>query len=293
MGSTEFQQIASASGKNMAIPSYVCPDCKAPLEHLYCPRCRYEFPCVDGVPRLLSKDPRFERTEAIAGTYDSIYAVQSRVWENQGRTPEFLRYFSSLLEQFPATRFLEIGCGEGFLLATRKTGEKFAVDLSVEAIRKARTRAEAHFSLALAERLPFPADHFDLITSVGVMDHFLDTEEALREIRRILKPGGRYVNLTHVDLTFWDRLARRFSEFLFPRPRLLRLAGRLKNKLKGYFSRDRLKYPRQPIQNRYTTRGGEAWLVKCGFTVKSVLHTGKYPDLPLIGSYVVIYVAEK
>jgi SAM-dependent methyltransferase len=293
VGSTNIQQVVHAPEKNMAIPSYVCPDCKVPLDHLYCPRCHFEFPCVDGVPRLLSKDPKFERTQAIAGTYDSIYAVQSKVWENQGRTPEFIRYFSSLLDQFPGTRFLEIGCGEGFLLATRRNGEKFAVDLSVEAIRKARTRAEAHFSLALAERLPFPADHFDLVTSVGVMDHFLDTEEALREIRRILKPGGRYVNLIHVEVTFWERLARRFSEFIFPRPRPIRLARWLTNKLKGHFSRNQQKYPRQPIQNRYTTRSGEAWLARCGFTVKSVLHTGKFPDLPLIGRYVVIYVAEK
>ena len=289
MGAIDLQQKFHVSEKNTALPRYVCPDCKVPLEHLYCPRCRCEFPSVDGVPCLLSKDPKFERTTAIAGTYDSIYTVQSNVWENQGRTPQFIRYFSSLLDQFPAARFLEIGCGEGFLLATRRNGERFAVDLSVEAIRKARTRAEAHFSLALAERLPFPAEHFDLVTSVGVMEHFLETEEALREIRRILKPGGRYVSLTHVELSLWDRLVRRFSEFLFPRPRPIRLARWLRGKLKG----QRQKYPLQPIQHRYNTRGAKAWLSRCGFKVTSVLHTGKYPDLPLIGPYVVIYVAEK
>jgi SAM-dependent methyltransferase len=100
---------------------------------------------------------------------------------------------------------------EGFLLASRRNGEKFAVDLSIEAIRKARARAEAHFSLALAERLPFPAGHFDLVTSVGVMEHFLDTEEALLEIHRILKPGGHYVTLTHVSLTVWERIAAKFG----------------------------------------------------------------------------------
>jgi SAM-dependent methyltransferase len=293
MGSTAAQQIAHASGNDAVIPGYVCPDCKLPLDHLHCPGCRVEFPCVGGIPRLLSKDPRYVRTEAIAGTYDSIYAVQSKVWENQGRTPEFIRYFSSLLDQFPASRFLEIGCGEGFVLATRKDGERYAVDLSVEAICNARTRAKAHFSLALAERLPFPADHFDLVASVGVMEHFLDTGEALREIRRILKPGGRYVSLTHVQLTFRDRLARRFAEFFFPRPRPIRLARWLKNKLQQYLSGKRLKYPEQPIQNRYTTQGAKDWLARSGFTVNRVLHTGKFPDLPLIGPYVVIYVAEK
>ena len=277
----------------MTIPSYVCPDCKATLDQLYCPSCRFEFPCVEGVPRLISRDPKFERTGSVAAAYDSIYANQSRVWENQGRTPEFIRYFSSLLDQFPGNRLLEIGCGEGFLLASLSKGEKFAVDLSLEAIRRARARAGAHFSLALAERLPFPADYFDVVTSVGVMEHFLDTGEALREIRRILKPGGHYVSLVHVNLTVWERLAMIFSEFIFPRFRPIPLVRWLEDKLKSRLSRNGREFPRQPIQNRYTTRGGKAWLARSGFTVGAVVHSRKDRDLPLIGPWVVIYAAGK
>lgn len=277
----------------MSISSYVCPDCKAPLQHFFCETCRFEFPRVDGVPRLLSRDPRFTRTESIAGAYDSIYAVQSGVWENQGRTPEFIRFFSGFLDQFGSKRSLEIGCGEGFLLACCGHGEKYAVDLSIEAIRRARTRAEADFSLALAERLPFPSDHFDLVTSVGVMEHFLDTDEALREIRRILRPGGHYVSLIHVDLSARERLAWLISAFLFPRPRPLQFAQWLKDRLHGRDLRQRRKYPLQPIQNRFTTGGGKAWLERCGFAVTGVLHRRKDPALPLIGPSVVIYVSEK
>src|SRR5882672_9280796 len=289
MGSTHFQQIDTVLEESMAVPSYVCPDCKAPLERFYCSRCRVEFPRIDGVPRFLSRDPKFEGAETIAEAYDSIYEELSSVWENQGRTPEFIRYFSSLLDRFRSKRSLEIGCGEGFLLASRKDGEKFAVDLSIEAIRKARTRAEADFSLALAERLPFPGDYFDLVTSVGVMEHFLDTGEALNEIRRILKPGGHYVSLVHVHLTIWERLVM----FLFPRFQPIQLVLWLTKKLKGAIFRNGRKFVEQPIQNRYTTGSGKAWLARSGFTVNSVLHSRKYPHLPLIGPWVVIYVAEK
>jgi SAM-dependent methyltransferase len=293
MGSSAAGKLDRATGQGTALPGYVCPDCKAPLERLRCPGCGFDFPRVAGIPRLLSRDPRFERVETIAAAYDRIYDVQSEVWQPQGRTPEFIRYFSSLLDRFPGGRFLEIGCGEGILLVTRRNAEKFAVDLSVSAIGKASAKTDAHFSLALAERLPFPADHFDLVTSVGVMEHFLDTGEALREIRRILKPGGHYVSLTHVELTFRDRLTRRFGEFVFPRPRPVRLARWLKKSIKGRLARNRQKFVKQPIQNHNTTRGAKARLAKSGFTVIQVLHTGKYPDLPLIGPYVVIYVARK
>ena len=274
-------------------PQYVCPDCKSALDDLYCRQCQHRDAATEGVPRLLSRDPRFERGAQIAATYDSIYAVQTKVWENQGRTPEFIAYFSSLLERFPAARSLEIGCGEGFLLAARKGGEKFAIDLSSQAIRKARSRAQAHFSLALAERLPFPNGYFDLVTSVGVMEHFLDTGEALREIRRVLKPGGHYVSLVHVRLTPWERLGQVVSEFVFPRPHPIPLARwawqRVKNRLPGL----RPKHPLQPIQNQFTTAGARTWLTHCGFKVSEVLHTRKDPSLPLMGPYVVIYFAFK
>lgn len=263
---------------------YVCPDCKTALDDLYCSRCRHEFPRNDGIPRLFSADPRFQHTESIARAYDTLYAAQSNVWENQGRTAEFIRYFSGLLDQFPRRRLLEIGCGEGFLLAALCKGEKHAVDLSLEAIRKARSRARADFSLALSERLPFPENHFDLVTSVGVMEHFLDIDESLREIRRILEPGGHYVSLTHVRRTRSERIADRISEFVFPRPRPLHFVRRAIDKL-------RTTLPEQPIQNRYTTDGARILLERAGFEVHQVIHRRKDPDLPLIGPEAVVYVA--
>jgi SAM-dependent methyltransferase len=270
----------------MTTPGYACPDCKVPLEALYCPDCRFEFPCVDGIPRFFSKDPRYGRTVPIAAAYDTIYSERTRVWENQGRTPEFLSYFSALLERYAGGRLLEIGCGEGFLLASIRKGEKFAVDLSLEALRKARAKGPANFSLALGERLPFPDGHFDLVTSVGVMEHFLDIGEALREVRRILKPGGHYVTLTHVEMSLGEKIGAKIGEYVFPRPRPVELARWVASKFEPPLVE-------QPIQNRYTTDGVSDHLSQAGFQVLDVLHRRKQPELPLIGPYVVIYVARK
>jgi ubiquinone/menaquinone biosynthesis C-methylase UbiE/uncharacterized protein YbaR (Trm112 family) len=268
------------------MPGYTCPDCRGPLERLYCAHCHFEFPRVDGIPRLLPRDPRFGHAADISADYDSIYSEQSGVWENQGRTPDFIRWFSSLLDALPGSRLLEIGCGEGFLLAAVRKREKFATDLSAAAIRQARTRTQAHFSLAVGERLPFPDDYFEVVTSVGVMEHFLDIGETLGEIRRILKPGGHYVSLTHVDVPLVERLASKVSEFVFPRPRPLRFARWLRKKLTAT-------YPQQVIQHHYTRAGGSEWLARAGFHVRDVLHRRNNPDLPLMGPWPVIYVAQK
>jgi SAM-dependent methyltransferase len=270
----------------MSMPSYACPDCKVPLDAFYCPGCRIEFPCVDGIPRFFSLDPKFRRTAPIAAAYDAIYSARTGVWESQGRTPEFIRYFSGLLGRYAAGRVLEVGCGEGYLLASINRGEKFAVDLSLEALRRARARGGAHVSLALGERLPFPDGHFDLVTSVGVMEHFLDIGDALGEVRRILKPGGHYVTLTHVELSMSERIGAKIGEYFFPRPRLLAFA----RWVAGRFGR--LPLP-QPIENRYSTEAVRDWLGRAGFEVLDVLHRRKQPALPLIGPYVVIYIARK
>jgi predicted amidophosphoribosyltransferase len=88
---------------------YACPDCKTPLERLYCRKCSREYAQRDGIPILLSNHPRFQSVFEISKSYDSIYREHRNAWENQGRTPAFIEYFSSLLRRFPCSRFLEIG----------------------------------------------------------------------------------------------------------------------------------------------------------------------------------------
>ena len=241
---------------------------------------------------LLSRSPKFRSANDIASVYDTIYREHDEVWKEQtGRTEEFINYFSALVQKWSDGRLLEIGCGEGFLLSKLHAREKFATELSVEAIQAARSRADAEFSLALAERLPFPTDYFDLVVAVGIMEHFLDDQEALREIRRVLRPGGYFINLTHVYLTVLDRLRRKISEYVFPSPRPVQFATWLLQTIRP--RRRELSSVKQPIQNKYTTRSLRLAIQRNGFAVKEVIHTRKCPNLPLEGPWVVIVVGRK
>lgn len=264
---------------------YVCPDCKTRLKELYCSTCAHQYAEVDSIPVLLSNDRRYRAAVEIGAVYDKTYEVHTSPWGDQGRDPRFIQYFSGLLRQFSAGRVLEIGCGEGHLLGAIRAEEKYAIDISIQGLRKVKTNATAQCSAAVAERLPFPNEFMDLATSVGVMEHFLDDRAASREIHRVLKPGGRYVALIHVHMNFRERVAQKISEYLFPRFRPLALCK--------YIFRKTFRPIEQPIQRHYTVEEAQACLEESGFRVGRVISKETDPEVPLIGSHVVIYVAEK
>jgi SAM-dependent methyltransferase len=273
---------------------YVCPDCKTPLEALRCPQCRIDFPSIDGIPVLLSNRAEFKQASTIADVYESLYQGSSDVWDAMGRSRgEFLDYFRPLLSRLSSGRILEIGCGEGGILAAIDAAEKVAVDLSPAAIKVARTKADGEFSVALAEALPFPTERFDLVVSLGVMEHFLDERRAFREIRRVLRPGGYFVSLIHVRLTLWDRIALKVPVYLYPRPRPIEFARWLRTKLAPREEVQVNGYIYQPIQRMYTTNSGKSCFERHGFKVVDMHHTRRDPSLPLRDLHVVVYVGRK
>jgi len=104
-------------------------------------------------------------------------------------------------------RVLEIGCGLGTDGAQfAKAGADYTgVDLTDAAVELAQKRFELFglpgtFRTADAERLDFPDDSFDIVYSHGVLHHTPDTAGAVKEVHRVLKPGGRaVVMLYHRD----------------------------------------------------------------------------------------------
>ncbi|HET6976794.1 MAG TPA: class I SAM-dependent methyltransferase [Pyrinomonadaceae bacterium] len=102
---------------------------------------------------------------------------------------------------------LEVGCGLG------TDGAQFAmagaiytgIDLTDAAVDLARQRFELFqlpgtFRVADAEHLDFPDNTFDIVYSHGVLHHTPDTAAAVREVHRVLRPGGKaIVMLYHRD----------------------------------------------------------------------------------------------
>lgn len=89
-------------------------------------------------------------------------------------------------------RMLEDGCGVGEYLTRLQPLSQQAVGLEVELERAVAAHKKAHqLTCAAAEALPFPANYFDLLLSHEVLEHVRDDRQAVLEMARVLKPGGR------------------------------------------------------------------------------------------------------
>lgn len=119
------------------------------------------------------------------------------------------------LELKPGERVLEVGCGLGadLLLLAEQVGPQgrvVGVDASETLLGEARQRLPETIELvvALAENLPFPDGTFDAVRFDRILLHLPDVGAALREAKRVLRAGGRWV-ATEPD---WDTLTLAASD---------------------------------------------------------------------------------
>jgi ubiquinone/menaquinone biosynthesis C-methylase UbiE len=120
---------------------------------------------------------------------------------------------------WPYGRALELGCGTGFFTLNLKLAgvldDAHVTDLSPGmvdvALRNARSLGFAiEGRVADAERLPYDDDSFDLVVGHAVLHHIPDVGSALREVLRVLRPGGRFV-FAGEPTAYGDVIARRLS----------------------------------------------------------------------------------
>lgn len=96
-------------------------------------------------------------------------------------------------ENAPPARYLDVGCDEGKL--TKAIAEIAGLSgpesvFGCEPVDAEKDRGDITFVRASADKLPFPDGHFRLASCVLSAHHFDDLEASLREIRRVLAPGG-------------------------------------------------------------------------------------------------------
>jgi ubiquinone/menaquinone biosynthesis C-methylase UbiE len=161
--------------------------------------------------------------EGSAAVQSAMWGERARDWAEvmEGPNGWGVLVYERILERVPideSTRLLDVGCGAGrFCRVARDRGATAAgLDATREFIEIARERTpEGEFEVGEMEDLPWPDHSFDVVT--GFHSFFLaeDMVGALREARRVARPGGT------LALTVWGRPERCDSTGVFAAMRRL------------------------------------------------------------------------
>lgn len=153
---------------------------------------------------ILSPMPK---QETIAGLYPPVYSFRPDFETNsklkkllaalEGRTFYSLQHRNEVAALRRATGvrsgvLLDIGCGTGDrLVRFAKAGYQVrGLDIQPGPVRYVRERLGFAADVGTLNSVSYPADSFHIVTIGWVLEHLLDVKPVLKEIRRILKPGG-------------------------------------------------------------------------------------------------------
>ncbi|SNX58228.1 ubiquinone/menaquinone biosynthesis C-methylase UbiE [Streptomyces sp. TLI_55] len=178
-------------------------------------------------------------------------------------TPRSLRQarmLATALRTRPAQTILDIGCGDGTAAATAAPllpGHRLVgVDWSQDALRRARTRIPYAVRGELTGGgLPFGTGSVDAVLFSEVVEHLVDPDAAMDEIRRVLRPGG-HLMLSTPNLAAWYNRALLLAgvQPVFSEVSLRAIHGRPGREVVGHL-------------RLYTARALREFVAAAGFTV--------------------------
>ena len=147
--------------------------------------------------------------------------------DGEGRIYHYLRRAQAaliaILDLERDVSFLDIGCGTGWAIGQAAKiidgeGEFYGVDLSPKMIEKAKEnfsdKNNFHFIEANSESIPLADNFFDIIICTNSFHHYLHPDRAMKEIHRLLKPGGKIYILDPTADTLFIKLIDKIIKML-------------------------------------------------------------------------------
>lgn len=136
----------------------------------------------------------------------------------------FTEYFGLPVAYYNRKVVLDLGCGpRGSLEWAHNVKRRIGLDPLANAYKRFGTeKHQMEYVHSEAERMPFPDESVDVISSFNSLDHVRDVTAALAEIRRVLKPGGDFLlvvdihrlpTLTEPQTLSWDFLETHFPDW--------------------------------------------------------------------------------
>jgi glycosyltransferase involved in cell wall biosynthesis/ubiquinone/menaquinone biosynthesis C-methylase UbiE len=179
-----------------------------------------DAPAVAGVDTYKDEIQRQWDNDPAGSHYVKEAEPHTLAWFREAEAYRYEQYAPWMAETmefagYPGARLLEVGGGMGTDLAQFARHGSIVTDLDLSsghlelARENFRLRGLAgEFVLHDAESLPFDDDTFDVVYSNGVLHHTPNTRAVVREIQRVLKPGGKAIVMMYAEssLHYWRNL---------------------------------------------------------------------------------------
>ncbi|MBI2443473.1 MAG: class I SAM-dependent methyltransferase [Candidatus Levybacteria bacterium] len=137
--------------------------------------------------------------------YSDLYALEETHWWHRAKRDLCEIYLRKIQKKKRHMRLLDIGCGTGGNMQSfAKFGKTYGVDISKEAIRFCKQRKLTRVRLGSAHKTRYASSSFDVITMLDVLEH-VDDKKTLREVRRLLRPGGLLILTVPAHKMLWSR----------------------------------------------------------------------------------------
>jgi 2-polyprenyl-3-methyl-5-hydroxy-6-metoxy-1,4-benzoquinol methylase len=166
------------------------------------------------VCELVYANPRWD--SSVVNESYSVVEDPTYVEEREGRVLTFsrnLKPFESLVAPNSNTRrLLDVGCHIGVMveLAQARGWEAWGVEPSTWAAAQARARGLRVITGILADA-NVPRDYFDVVTMWDVIEHLTDPAAEIRNVHRVLKPGGIFaIHTIDIESAFARAMGRRW-----------------------------------------------------------------------------------
>jgi SAM-dependent methyltransferase len=138
--------------------------------------------------------------------YSHIQGLEQTHWWYVARRKIIFDWVFWILADYNQPKILDVGCGTGFNLAYLRANEYTDVvglDFSTEALGFCQPRQLTHLICADGLNPPLRHESFDLIMALDLIEHLEDDVLALRELARLLKPGGSLIIFTPAFQFLW------------------------------------------------------------------------------------------
>jgi methionine biosynthesis protein MetW len=161
------------------------------------------------VPKFLNlghHERKKMKSEINEKIYSKVFSESSERYHIEQK--EKLERIVDLFE--PCDRVLDVGCGDGWFgkrIIKEFGADVHGVDISKDALKKAELSGLKVKRQDLdGNELSYPNDHFDAVLCGDIIEHLINTEFFLKEIRRVLKKNGFLILSVPNIATYYNRL---------------------------------------------------------------------------------------